>query len=74
MVFGFTFNQSSGLSHLQEVVVNQVFQGLLVQREKRVTQAHQVMALKDNQAPLDFLDLLAFLDHQALPVGSHRLN
>lgn len=61
------------LSRMQ-VVVNQVFLGPLVQREKRVIQAHQVMALKVSLAPLDVLDLLDFLDLQALPVRSHRLN
>lgn len=61
------------LCHIQ-VVVNKVFKGPLVQREKRVIQAHQVMALKESLAPLDVLDLLAFLDLQDLPVGSHRVN
>lgn len=57
-----------------QVVVNQVFLGPLVQREKRVIQAHQLMALKVSPAPLDVLDLLAFLDLQDLPVRSYRLS
>lgn len=60
--------QSSPLSHIQ-VVVRQVFQESLVQREKRVIQAHQLLALRVFPAIVDFLDLLAFLDLLGHPVS-----
>lgn len=56
------------------VVDPQVFLGPQAQRERKETQAYQVMASKEALAPLDSPALLALLDFRAQLVRSHRID